>query len=201
MSAPLQTVKPLRDADRAEHRSAQVDVLDPEPPSWLTLDVLIDTDHDDDALVRGWRGVGDVEAVILLCRDALLAQQLDALGDVASATIALSSDAAVQTLNRDYRGKDMPTNVLSFPAPTLLHHDSAGARPLGDIILALETVQREAVEQCIPVLHHVQHLVIHGVLHLCGYDHETEADAMVMEGIETEILARLGIPDPYAPMD
>jgi probable rRNA maturation factor len=108
----------------------------------------------------------------------------------------LADDQLLRSLNRTYRGKDSPTNVLSFPFKGLPIEE----RPkyLGDVVLAAETVTREALDQGIPFLHHTQHLVIHGVLHLLGFDHETEADAVVMERIETEVLAGLGIADPYS---
>ena len=109
--------------------------------------------------------------------------------------MVLSDDSAVRALNRDHRGKDAPTNVLSFP-PALV--PPAGARPLGDVILAYETVRREALEQGKAAADHLRHLVVHGVLHLSGYDHETEAEAEEMEQLEREILAGLGIADPYA---
>jgi probable rRNA maturation factor len=107
-------------------------------------------------------------------------------------SVALSSDANVALLNERFRGKAKPTNVLSFPA-------GAGAPEgqFGDLILALETVEREAQEQGIPFEHHLQHLVVHGVLHLLGYDHETTADAERMEAIEIVILSKLGVANPY----
>jgi len=110
-------------------------------------------------------------------------------------SIALADDAFVRGLNRDYRGKDRPTNVLSFPAgaPAV----RGRAHPLGDIVLALETVVREAREGGKPVGEHASHLVVHGVLHLAGYDHGTDTEATEMEGLETRILARLGMSDPY----
>jgi probable rRNA maturation factor len=200
--------------DQAVDQAGASQPLDPEPPSLLEvaplastrleLDITFDTDNDDDPLVHRWQALGDLDALIVACRDGLLAQALDGLRTPAEATIALSCDAAVQRLNRTYRGKDKPTNVLSFPAPAMpVLLSPVGAdemHALGDIILAFETVQREADEQDIPVAHHMQHLVVHGVLHLLGYDHETDVEAQIMEGLETEILGRLGIADPYAPL-
>ncbi len=112
------------------------------------------------------------------------------------ACIALSTDAHVKTLNAGFRGKDKPTNVLSFPAP-----ESPVPQPvkhLGDIVIARETLTREAAEKGIPLADHLRHLTVHGLLHLLGYDHEDDAEAVVMENLETEILARMGIPDPTA---
>lgn len=113
------------------------------------------------------------------------------------AAVALSDDAAVAKLNASYRGKPSPTNVLSFPvrdAPSA----SAECNFVGDVILAAETVMQEAEELGIPPRHHLQHLVIHALLHLSGFDHESEASAVRMEDLETRILATLAIPDPYA---
>ena len=117
------------------------------------------------------------------------------------ARLALRADAEIalrvvdedegRMLNRDYRGKDYATNVLSFPA-----HDTALGH-LGDIALAYGVCAREAVEQGKTLSAHLQHLVAHGVLHLVGYDHEDEADAEVMEDLERQILAGLGLADPY----
>jgi len=107
-------------------------------------------------------------------------------------SVALSSDSHVAALNERFRGKAKPTNVLSFPA-------GAGAPEghLGDIVIARETVEREAHEQGVPVVHHVQHLVVHGILHLLGYNHTTAADAERMEALEIEILSELGVANPY----
>jgi probable rRNA maturation factor len=107
-----------------------------------------------------------------------------------SLTIALADDRRVRTLNARDRGKDKPTNVLSYPS---------GERDfLGDVVLARQTVWREAKSQGKTVADHLAHLVVHGTLHLLGYDHETsEADAERMEALERRILAKLGIADPY----
>ena len=124
-----------------------------------------------------------------------------ALGPVAKPTelsIVLSCDAEIRLLNRDYRGKDEATNVLSFPQH--LSSELSGIEMLGDIILALETVTMEAHRDRKSLASHLRHLVIHGVLHLLGYDHETEEKATEMERQEIEILARLGISDPYSHM-
>jgi probable rRNA maturation factor len=125
--------------------------------------------------------------------------QHDCCGDVypREATVVLGSDALVQRLNLTYRGKDAPTNVLSFPFRAPPGEHAEGASYLGDVILAAETVRREADERGIAVVHHLQHLVVHGLLHLMGYDHESEPDAQRMERLETEVLAALGIADPY----
>jgi probable rRNA maturation factor len=106
--------------------------------------------------------------------------------------ILLTDDETVQGLNRDFRGKDYATNVLSFPAP----ENPEGH--LGDIALAYGVCAREAQAQGKPLAHHLQHLVAHGVLHLVGYDHETDVEAEQMEGLERVVLAGLGVPDPYA---
>lgn len=105
-------------------------------------------------------------------------------------SVALSNDKQVQALNRDYRNKDKPTNVLSFPV-------AEPAPLLGDIVLALETVQREATEKSISFEDHLTHLVIHGFLHLQGYDHEKDEDAEIMEAVEISALNELAIDNPY----
>ena len=112
-------------------------------------------------------------------------------------SVVFSDDVHVRTLNAGWRGKDKPTNVLSFPAFTL--EKGAPLPPmLGDVVLAAETVAAEAAAENKPLNHHATHLVMHGVLHLLGYDHETEAEAEEMEAVERRALARLAIPDPYA---
>ncbi|KQU93791.1 rRNA maturation RNase YbeY [Mesorhizobium sp. Root695] len=112
-------------------------------------------------------------------------------------SLVFSDDAHIRTLNAGWRGKDKPTNVLSFPAFPFVQ---GGPLPpmLGDIVLAAETVTREAALEDKPLENHITHLVIHGLLHLLGYDHETDTEAEAMEAIERAALARLAIPDPYA---
>jgi len=114
-----------------------------------------------------------------------------------AATIVLTTDAEVRDLNRTWRGIDKPTNVLSFPASPIAAAPIEAEAFLGDIVLAAETVAREADTGGIPPRHHLQHLVVHGLLHLAGYDHETEADAEQMEALEVAALAKIGVPDPY----
>ncbi len=121
----------------------------------------------------------------------------------AEVSVLFSDDAEVQTLNRDYRGKDKPTNVLSFPMLEPAEIAAPGAPAggellLGDIVLAAETVAREASEKRISVADHATHLIVHGLLHLLGYDHEDEGQAEHMEALETRALATMGVGDPYA---
>lgn len=117
--------------------------------------------------------------------------------------VRLTSDDEVRTLNRDYRGKDKPTNVLSFPMvqsdllATVTTNSDDGEVLLGDIVLASGVCAAEAGERGISVTDHATHLIVHGVLHLLGYDHQGDAEADAMEGIERDALAALGIADPY----
>lgn len=106
----------------------------------------------------------------------------------------LLDDAAQQALNRDWRQIDKPTNVLSFPQ---IEPFGPVVGILGDITLARETLEREAAEMGKSLTDHYTHLVVHGFLHILGYDHTDETEALVMEGLETQILATLGIDDPY----
>ena len=110
--------------------------------------------------------------------------------------VVLTDDSAIKALNRHWRGKDAATNVLSFPAgePRGTH---GTPRLLGDIVIAYETTEREARAEHKPFVHHLTHLAVHGLLHLAGYDHSADDQAVAMERLETAILARLGIPDPY----
>ncbi|HEY1797098.1 MAG TPA: rRNA maturation RNase YbeY [Stellaceae bacterium] len=114
---------------------------------------------------------------------------------IVAVDITLTDDAEQQRLNRTWRGKDAPTNVLAFPGDGPV---APGApRILGDVVLALSTIRREATEQEKPFADHLRHLVVHGVLHLLGHDHDEPVAAAAMERREIAILAALGIPDPY----
>ena len=112
------------------------------------------------------------------------------LNDEDLITLVFADDAFVQSLNQAHRGQDKPTNVLSYAS------DIAGE--LGDLIFALETVSSEAETQRKTFDQHLKHLILHGSLHLLGYDHETQPQAAEMEALETQILAEIGIPDPYS---
>jgi len=109
--------------------------------------------------------------------------------------VVLTDDKAIRALNRRWRGKNKPTNVLSFPGLT---HAAPHRSVLGDIVIAYETTAREARTEKKPFDHHLVHLVVHGFLHLLGYDHESNGEAEEMERLERRILARLDVPDPYA---
>lgn len=169
-------------------------IVEEEPPSrWRLQLELVDDDGD-------WQAFGDIDDLVAAAQRVLSnAPELPAAGP-ASAVIALSSKAVVRRLNATYRGKDAPTNVLSFPAAAAASPAAATDAPqaLGDVVLAAETVRAEAAAAGIPPAHHFQHLLIHGVLHLIGYDHLTDAEAEAMEALEATLLARLGIADSYA---
>ena len=146
-----------------------------------------------------WQTEPEADAII---QRAVAAAAEIVNADIGEAEIAvmLTDDAGIRTLNNNWRGIDKPTNVLSFPA--LPQASSGGAddapRMLGDIAIAYETTRKEADDEQKPFDHHLSHLAIHGFLHLIGYDHENDDDAEAMEALEQEILAHLGIPDPYA---
>ena len=149
-----------------------------------------------------WQNEPDAEAVIQRAI-AAAAEMADADTGEAELAVMLTDDSGIRTLNSNWRGIDKPTNVLSFPAlpPTGPVGPDDAPRMLGDIAIAYETVRKEADDEQKPFDHHLSHLAVHGYLHLIGYDHENDADAEAMESLETEILAQLGIPDPYADRD
>lgn len=146
-----------------------------------------------------WRNEADAEAVIHRAIE-IAAEIADADTGEAELAVMLTDDAGIRTLNSNWRGIDKATNVLSFPAlqPTGSGGLDDAPRMLGDIAIAYETTRKEASDEQKPFDHHLSHLAVHGFLHLIGYDHENDADAETMEALETQILAQLGIPDPYA---
>ena len=146
-----------------------------------------------------WLNEPDVEAVIQRAI-AVAAEMVDADTSEAELAVMLTDDGGIRTLNKNWRGLDKPTNVLSFPALQLTTERSSQDAPrmLGDIAIAYETTRREADDEQKRFDHHLSHLAIHGFLHLIGYDHEKDQDAETMETLEREILAQLDIPDPYA---
>ena len=153
-----------------------------------------------------WPGDTDWEALAARAISAALA--VSAQGALAQARFTVSvsvhfgTDDEVQALNRDYRHKDKPTNVLSFPMIdrddfVALAHTDDGEVLLGDIMLAYQTCAREAEEKGIALAAHATHLALHGMLHLLGHDHVEEAEAGIMEALEVKALANLGIDNPY----
>jgi probable rRNA maturation factor len=161
---------------------------DPPPVGDMMLEIVLQAGD--------WSGLGVGEGRLRRAARALARHPRGRAAVGTTAGIALSCDRIVRELNRLYRGQDKPTNVLSFPFPAVVG-SSGGVRYLGDLILAAETVRNEAAEANIPPLHHVQHLVVHGLLHLIGFNHLTDAEARQMETIEAEVLATLGIANPY----
>ncbi len=139
----------------------------------------------------GWAGI-EPEALAEYCCRAVRERFAGARRPV---SILFTDNAAMASLNAGFRGKDGPTNVLSFPGDDA---PGPGEAYLGDIALGLEISRDEAAGRGVSLRDHAAHLLVHGMLHLIGYDHETEADAAAMEAGESAILKRLGVPDPYA---
>ncbi|CAK0742525.1 Endoribonuclease YbeY [uncultured Gammaproteobacteria bacterium] len=157
------------------------------------LDIVISTE------AEGW---DEAACEVQITAAALATLAVVTLPPCARAEIGvtLSDDEQVRVLNRDHRGQDKSTNVLSFPIDEPPQAPPPGAPLLlGDIVLARETITAEALDQGKNFAAHLSHLVVHGVLHLVGYDHMIDQDAERMEQLEREILARLGVADPYAP--
>jgi len=149
----------------------------------MSIDVMIDSDL--------WKKQPGAEDIV---RKAIAEATRVVPHKRAEMAVVLTDDTAMRALNKRWRGKDKPTNVLSFPAQTTL---GAAAPHLGDIVIAFEITALEAEREGKPFAHHLTHLAVHGYLHLLGHDHETDREAEAMERLETKILARIGIPDPY----
>lgn len=145
----------------------------------------------------GWQDETAMQTVVSRALNAASDELGLGTGNPSEVSLLFTDNDTIKELNAQWRAKDKPTNVLSFPAFPL--KPGMALMPLlGDIVLAFETVQSEAKQEHKPFDDHVSHLVVHGLLHLLGYDHETDAEADEMEGLERKILARLAIPDPYA---
>lgn len=152
------------------------------------IDILLEAE--------GWAVLPEAGARCEAAAMAVLTAHAETFDRPVELAITLTDDARIQVLNRDWRDKDKPTNVLSFPAAEV--PDDVSPEPLGDVIVALETVLAEAADEGKAPLDHLSHLVVHGTLHLLGYDHEQDDEAEEMEDMERRILAGLGITDPYA---
>jgi probable rRNA maturation factor len=168
-------------------------------PAAMEIDILFEDE--------GWDEARTEALAAAACRAALAELRLDP--DRFAVSLLAAGDDRIAGLNAEFRGKPAPTNVLSWPAEDRAA-ETPGAMPdlpdpapgdppeeLGDIALALGVITREAAAAGKPFDHHLTHLIVHGLLHLLGFDHIDDADAALMEGIETRVLARMGVPDPY----
>ncbi len=153
----------------------------------VACDVIVDEPR--------WSQKFEPEALVGVLVRKVIETVKPSLHPEAEASFSFSNDERVRELNAQWRSKDMPTNVLSFPAS---HGDDLRGSPLlGDVIMAYETIDREAVEEDKSFVNHTAHMVVHGMLHLIGYDHESDKEAEVMENLESRILTDLGYPDPW----
>lgn len=143
-----------------------------------------------------WDAIADRDRLLQRAADAMLSILPEPPRGKLAATLLLADDEAIRALNGQWRGQDRPTNVLSFPCPALPGPAGAPAA-IGDVVLAYETVAREAAEEGKTLSDHAAHLVVHGLLHLLGHDHLADAEADAMERLEVLALERLGIADPY----
>jgi metalloprotein, YbeY/UPF0054 family len=169
----------------------------------VTADAAV---FDLDVLVESCQWLEKLPEAHRVCRVAAIAAIAHALPahttQPASACVLLTDDARLRDLNRTFRGVDRATNVLAFPAvpADVLAAAGADGRPadLGDVAIAFETTVAEARNDGKPLADHLSHLVVHAILHLLGHDHETDSEAVAMEALEIQILAHLGVADPYA---
>lgn len=159
--------------------------------STIEVDVLVEAD--------AWSALPAAAGLIEAAVAAACRACGEDLSGGAEIAVMLTDDEGMRALNRDWRGKDKATNVLSFPSPEVAR---AGGDPhLGDIAIAYETLERQAAADGKPVADHLVHLAVHGTLHLLGYDHEEPGEAEAMESLERSVLSGLGVPDPYAETD
>ena len=196
MWAPSMKVNPPSGTVAADRPKTSLAAAD---GATLKIDVIVRS--------RRWRqGVADVTR---LCVETARRAYVVAAGDDPNAqsrdaqvSIVLTSDRAVQALNRTFRGHDQATNVLSFPVAQAPAAAPAGCPPpprlLGDVVIAFGTTAAEAAAAGKDLGDHLRHLIVHGILHVLGYDHQTEGDAAAMERLEAAILACFGVSDPYA---
>ena len=159
--------------------------MTPAPRAKLKIDVLVDSDR--------WNEPAKARSTV---RRAAAQAAATASTTRTELAMVLTDDSAIRQLNRLWRGIDAATNVLSFPSKQIADEPPH----LGDIVLAFETIAREARSERKPLAHHLAHLAVHGFLHLVGYDHERPKDALEMERTERKILSQLAIPDPYRPV-
>jgi probable rRNA maturation factor len=149
----------------------------------MNLDISIDD--------KDWKSVANLRK---LTKAAIKATISD---DDVSVSVLFTGDAGILEVNKQWRGKAYATNVLSFPVPANTPVPDGEPRPLGDIVLAYGVIAKEAAEQKKTIANHVAHLIVHGTLHLLGYDHEDDSEAAIMETREIQILTGLGIENPY----
>lgn len=154
--------------------------------------MTVSIEVEDDA----WLALSGLEALAIASIDAALAGAGVTDRNLVVAAL-FTDDASIAAINAEWRGKDKPTNVLSFPTPDDMPVPDGEPRPLGDLVLAHGVITREAEEQGKTLRDHTAHLIVHGTLHLLGFDHEDDEEAEEMEALETRILKGLGISDPY----
>jgi probable rRNA maturation factor len=159
----------------------------------LAVDVLIESE--------AWRMLPEAEDIVRRAIACAATSEVAIHQREAELSVLLCDDQTITGLNARWLGQEKPTNVLSFPAPPLRGATPAERVPLGDVAIAYETLAREADEQSKSVSDHLSHLVVHGFLHLLGYDHCVEGEAEQMERLEGSILARIGVANPYATGD
>ena len=181
------------DCDSTAPVETPEDSADPEPDQRLSIELVIQAGDwpEVDTLSELTANVARVMPDVL---GPDMPDQPESRHEVA---LALGSDETVRSANNTFRGKDEPTNVLSFPMPDTQAGSPTTPAFIGDIVLAEQTLRREAAERSLPFEHHFVHLVVHGVLHLYGFDHQTDVDAEEMEATEIAVLRRLGIANPY----